>query len=143
MTEKLVTLMSYFAKGVWVQKNFSQWITTIMILVNGGLAMAIIYGGPESFMPPSYEPLVDYTCGNTWIWGVAIGTAAALMCAPKKSLNVVGLWLSMVWHIVWMAAFLMAMINFEPTAITPIPAYAGFALVSATLLTARVIEPKG
>lgn len=111
-----------------------------MILVNAGLAIAILYGGPPSFLPPSYEPLVDYTDGNTWIWGALIGTAALLMGIPNRRVNIVGLWLSMFWHIIWMAAFLMAMINYEPTAITPIPAYCGFALISATLLTARVIE---
>lgn len=114
-----------------------------MVLVNAGLGVAIILGGPGRFPPPSYLPLVEYSRGNTWVWGVLIGLAAFLMICNNKKASVVGLWLSMFWHIVWMTAFIISAVNYEHSAVTPIPAYCGFALISATLLTARVLEPKG
>lgn len=143
MIGEWVTKMSYFAHGQWVRKNLAQWITLIMVLVNLGLSVSIIYGGVSRFPPPSYLPLIEYTGSNVWIWGVFIGIAAIFMLCYNRIVSIIGLWMSMFWHILWMAAFIIAAINYENSALTPIPAYCGFALISATLLTARVLEPKG
>lgn len=143
MIGEWVKSMSYFAKGQWVRKNLAQWVTLIMIFVNAGLAVAIIAGGEARFPPPSYLPLIEYSRNNVWIWGVLIGLAAILMLCYNKTISVIGLWLSMFWHTVWMAAFIISAVYYENSAVTPIPAYCGFALISATLLTARVLEPKG
>lgn len=143
MNRETVNKMSFFAKGRWVQKNLSQWVTMVMIFVNGGLAIAILWGGEMRFPPPSYLPLLEYTNGNVWIWGVLIGLAAFLMLCYNKTISIIGLWLSMFWHIVWMTAFIISAVSYERSAMTPIPVYCGLALISATLLTARVIDPKG
>lgn len=136
-------MMRYFARGLLVDKYLSQWITTIMIMVNIGIGMAILAGGASRFPPPSYRPLLAYTDGRVWLWGLVITLAALLMGTPFRWANIVGLWISMFWHIVWMACFTIAALHYSSAAVTPIPAYGGFAMFSAALLTARVIDKSG
>lgn len=135
--------LKYYAKGFWVDKHLAQWFTTIMIMVNIGLGTAILAGGRERFSLPTYQPLIDYVQGNIWVWGVWIVFAALLMSVPFRWPNIIGLWLSMFWHLIWMGCFAIAVINFSDAAATPIPVYGGFAMMSAALLTARVIDKSG
>lgn len=135
--------LKYFAKGFWVEKHLAQWFTTILIMVNIGLGTAVLAGGKDRFTVPSYQPLIDYSQGNTWIWGIWICAAAMLMSVPFRWPNIIGLWLSMLWHIIWMACFAIAVIHYSDAAATPIPAYGGLAMCSAALLTARVIDKSG
>lgn len=136
-------IVKYFARGLWVDKHLSQWMTTIMIMLHFGLAMAIIIGGPGRFSPPSYSPLIDYTEGNVWIWGLWMGVSAILMGTPFRALNIVGLWIGMVWHICWMSCFTIALLRYPDAAATPIPIYGALAMICAALLTARVIDKSG
>jgi hypothetical protein len=133
----------YFAKGVWVDRHLAQWITTIMIMVHMGLATSIVVGGVERFSIPSYSPLIDYVQGETWLWGMAIGLSGMLMSVPFRWPQIIGLWIGMVWHIIWMACFVIAVIHYPTAAATAIPAYGGFALICSALLTARVIDKTG
>jgi hypothetical protein len=137
---RMVAVLKFYAKGLWVDKHLGAWITVIMIMVHIGLGTAIITGGVERFSPPSYNPLVDFTFGNVWLWGVWIIFSAMLMSAPFRYLNILGLWLGVAWHMVWMSAFTIAALNYETAAATPIPAYGGFAMICTALLTARVID---
>lgn len=130
----------FFASGEWVESHLAQWITTIMIMAHIGLGTAIFSGGIVRFSVPSYNPLVDYTHGQVWIWGVWICTSAILMSTPFRWLNILGLWLGMCWHTVWMACFTIAVLQYETAAATPIPAYGSMALICTALLTARVID---
>lgn len=139
----MVKRVKFFAKGVWVDKHLGQWITMIMIMIHIGLGTAIIAGGRIRFSAPSYNVLVDYTCGYTWLWGIVICCSAFMMAAPFRLLNILGLWLGMTWHIVWMAAFMIASLRYETAAATPIPVYGGLAMICAALLTARVIDKSG
>ena len=132
--------VKYFATGLWVDKHFSQWLTTIVIMIHVGLAMVVLVGGVERFSIPSYKPLIDYSMGNTWLWGIWIGISAALMATPFRWPSIIGLWIGMIWHIIWMACFTIAAINYTVAATTPIPMYGGLALICTALLTARVIE---
>ena len=132
--------VKYFAKGLWVDKHFAQWITTIVIMINVGLGSVILVGGIDRFAVPSYNPLIDFSFGYTWIWGIWIIVAGMLISSPFKWPNIFGLWLSMCWHLIWMACFTIAMLNFDTAATTPIPMYGGMALICTALLTARVIE---
>lgn len=132
--------VKYFATGLWVDKHFSQWLTTIVIMIHVGLAMVVVVGGVERFSIPSYNPLIAYSHGYTWIWGVWIGVSAALMATPFRWASIVGLWIGMVWHVIWMACFTIAALNYSVSATTPIPMYGGMALICTALLTARVIE---
>lgn len=135
-----MTRVKYFATGLWVDKHFAQWLTTIVIMIHVGLAMVVIVGGVERFSIPSYNPLIAYSHGHTWVWGLWIGLSAALMATPFRWPSIVGLWLGMVWHVIWMACFTIAAINYPVAATTPIPMYGGLALICTALLTARVIE---
>lgn len=135
--------LKYFAKGFWVEKHLAQWFTTIMIMVNVGLGVAVLAGGKERFTVPSYSPLIDFVNGETWIWGAWVVLAAMLMSVPFRWPNIIGLWLSAFWHIIWMACFAIAVVHYPDAAATPIPVYGGFAMVSAALLTARVIDKSG
>lgn len=136
-------ILKYYARGFWVDKHMTQWFTTILIMVNVGLGVAVLAGGRARFTLPSYQPLIDYSQGNTWVWGLWIGLAALLMSVPFRWPNILGLWLSMFWHLIWMACFTIAAIHYDNAAATPIPVYGGLAMVSAALLTARVIDKSG
>lgn len=129
-----------FARGEWVEKHFSQWVTTIVIMIHMGLAMAIISGGVERFAIPSYNPLVEYTQGHVWIWGAWIGISGILISVPFKWPNVVGLWLGMTFSIVWMVCFTIAVVRYDNAASTTIPMYGGLAVLNTALLTARVLD---
>jgi hypothetical protein len=132
--------LKYFATGIWVDKHLAQWITMIVIMIHIGLASAIITGGVRRFSIPSYRPLIEYSGGQTWIWGVWIFVAALLMSVPFRWPNILGLWIGMFWHIIWMSCFTIAILNYETAAATPIPMYGGLAMICAALLTARVID---
>jgi hypothetical protein len=133
----------YFAQGFWVDKHFAQWITSILIMIEFGLGVVIIVGGVDRFSVPSYNPLIDFSNGHTWIWGLWICLSAALISTPLRWPNIIGLWLGMVWHLIWMACFTIAVLNYPHAATTPIPIYGGMALLCSALLTARVIEKAG
>lgn len=135
--------IKYFATGLWVDKHLGQWITSIVVMVHFALGVAIVVGGTERFSPPSYNPLIDYTYGHTWIWGMWIAVSAILTATPLRWPNILGLWLGMFWHIVWMASFTTAVLRYETAAATPIPMYGGMAMICAALLTARVIDKSG
>lgn len=136
----MVTYVKYFAKGLWVDRHLAQWVTTIMIIAHVGLAMAVLAGGRERFVRPSYTPLIELTHGNVWIWGVWIFASAFLMGMPFRWPNIVGLWLGMFWHFAWMSCFTIAVLRYELAAATPIPVYGCLAMICAALLTARVID---
>lgn len=137
-----MTRVKYFVKNLWTDEHLAQWIQTIMIVVNVALAAAIVTGGPERFVRPSYEPLIEFARGYTWVWGLALALPAILMTAPFKWPNALGLWLGMVWHILWAGCFSVAMINYANASSTAPIAYAGFAMIHAALLTARVTEDR-
>lgn len=132
--------VKYFAKGLWVDQHLAQWITTIMIMVHVSLGMVIIAGGVQRFSRPSYRPLIDYVDGQVWIWACVIFSSAILMSSPFRWPNIIGLWVGMGWHICWFSCFTVAALRYPDAVATAIPAYAGFAMICAALLTARVID---
>jgi hypothetical protein len=136
----IVMIRRFFAQGPWVESHLAQWITTTVIMIHIGLGTAILAGGKIRFSLPSYSPLIDYSHGNVWVWGVWICVSALLMATPFRVLNILGLWIGMVWHTVWMACFTVATLRFDTAAATPIPIYGGMAMICAALLTARVID---
>ena len=116
----MVQRVKFFARGVWVDKHLGQWVTMIIIMIHIGLGTAIIAGGRTRFSSPSYNPLIDYVGGQTWLWGVWICCSAFLMASPFRWPNILGIWLGMTWHLVWMAAFMIATLRYETAAATPI-----------------------
>lgn len=130
----------YYRPGFMGYPKVLRWFTAIVVAIHVGLALAILIGGKPRFSLPSYEPLVSYTGGNVWIWGVWIGASALFMASPIKGVSVIGLWLGMCWHIIWMSCFTIAVVNYATAAATPIPIYGGLAFLNATLLTVRVID---
>jgi hypothetical protein len=133
-------MRKFFATGLWVDKHLAAWVTVIVIMVNISLAMTIISGGIRRFSIPSYSPLISYTHGEIWIWGVWILVSAVLTSVPFRWPNIIGLWLSMFWHVIWMACFIIAGLRYENAAATPTPLHAGMAMVSVALLAARVFD---
>lgn len=133
----------FFASGIWVDRHLGQWITSIMIMIHIGLGIAIVAGGVERFARPSYDPLIEYVDGQIWIWTLVICGSALLMSVPFRWPNIIGLWVGMCWHVIWMACFSIAMIRYENAAATPVPVYGGMAMICAALLTARVIDKTG
>lgn len=130
----------WFVEGPLEERLLSQWVTGIMIAVHWGLGLAILIGGKERFSLPSYQPLIDLVGGETWVWGVAIAASAWLMMTPFKWLNVLGLLVGVAWMNMWMALFAVSVIHYPTSAATAMVAYAGFAMIDAALLTARVLD---
>ena len=131
---------SWFVAGPLEERLLAQWVTGIMIAVHWGLGIAVLAGGRARFSLPSYEPLIELVHGNTWIWGAVIIVSAVLMMTPFKVLNVAGLFIGVLWMNMWVALFAVALVNFPAAAATPVVAYAGFAMLDAALLTARVLD---
>lgn len=136
----IVERVRYYVTNRWVEHLLSQWITSIMMVVHVCLGLAIILGGPQRFVKPTYQPLIDMVHGNTWIWGAAIITSACLMTVPFRWPIIIGLWLGMSWMAMWMGLFAVSAVSYEEAAATPMVAYGGFALINASLLTARVLD---
>ena len=132
--------IAYFAKGLWADRHLSQWITSIMIIAHVGLGSIILATGSRRFVPPTYDPLIDLTNDNVWIWGVWILFSGVLMSVPFRWPNIVGLWVGMFWHIIWATCFTIAVTESDRAAATPIPMYGAGAMICIALLTARIIE---
>ncbi len=129
----------FLSKEVWVDKRLVQWVTDIMVIINLGLSLSIIVGGSVRFSRPSYQPLLEYSSGHVWLWAIWIGLSGFLITIPIRHVNIVGLWLAMVWYIIWASSFTIAVIRYEDAVATPIPVYGGLALLCAALLLAKVI----
>lgn len=130
----------YYVTNRWAEHLLSQWITSIMMLVHGFLGAAVIIGGQQRFVKPTYQPLIDMVHGETWIWGVVIIISSVFMGVPFRWPIIFGLWLGMSWMIMWMTLFAVSTVSYENAAATPMVAYGGFALINAALLTARVMD---
>ena len=141
----IVQRLRYFVESHWEEHLLVQWLTTIMIGLHLGFGFAVIIGGAERFSLPTYQPLLDLVNGQVWIWGVWTLLAGSLAATPFKWVSVAGLWLGMVWMIMWFALFTVSVMTYPTAAATPVVAYAGFALIDLALLTARAMErrPKG
>lgn len=130
----------YFSTSPRAEHLISQWVTSVMIVVHWGLGIAILVGGRQRFSLPTYQPLIDLSNGHVWLWGLQSILAGALMMVPLKWPNILGLWLGMVFMIMWTVLFSVSVLESPTSAATPAVAYAGFAMINAALLTARVIE---
>lgn len=140
MTRFLERTAHYFVTGSSEERLLAQWITSIMVAIHWGLGISILVGGPQRFVRPTYQPLIDLVLGQTWIWGVAITLAGAFMLAPFRMPNIIGLSIAVVWMIFWTASFSVSVVTYPNAAATAAVAYAGFALINTALLTVRVIE---
>lgn len=135
----MARIMRYLQDS-WTEHQALQWIWNIMIAVHVALGVAVLAGGRARFDYPTYKPLVDMVHGETWIWGAWILVAATLMTIPARWPQMIGLWLGMSWQIMWFTLFAVAVVKYPDSGATASVAYAGFALIDAALLTARVIE---
>lgn len=130
----------FYVVGAWEERLLVQWITSIMIAVHWGLGLSVLVGGQQRFTVPTYQPLIDMTGGQVWVWGVSIMASAALMMLPFKWPNVAGLWVGMAWMVMWASLFSVSLVQYPSAAATPVVAYAGFAMINTALLTARLLE---
>jgi len=130
----------YYVVGAWEERLLTQWVTSIMIVVHWGLGLSVLIGGQQRFTVPTYQPLIDMTDGHIWLWGATIMASATLMMMPFKWPNIAGLWLGMMWMIMWASLFSVSLVQYPNAAATPVVAYAGFAMINTALLTARVME---
>lgn len=124
----------------WVESIIAQWVSIILMLTHFGLGVSIIAGGPERFSRPSYQPLIDITHGQVWIWGVLILLSSVLMIIPVRWLNIIGLWVGMAWMFMWAACFAISVATYPTAVATAMIAYTSLGAINAVLLTARVLE---
>lgn len=123
-----------------VYRHLVQWFTVVVVMVHVGLATVIFTGGAIRFTKPTYNYLVTTVDGEVWVWGALIFLSAVLMSVPFRWSNILGLWIGMVWHIVWMSCLSMAVLTYPTASGLTIPLFGGFALLCAGLLTARVLD---
>lgn len=130
----------YFTVGKRAEQLLSQWVTSIMVVVNICLGIAVTFTSIDRFRGPSYQPLIEFVGGRLWVWGLVFIGSGLLMMTPFRWPNIVGLWLSMYAHIVWSVFFVVALLTSPFSGPTAPIAYTGFATISAALLTVRIIE---
>jgi hypothetical protein len=130
----------HVSKDPWVDHHFAKWISTIVGMVNFGLGIAILAGGVIRFSAPQYESIIFFAHGNLWWWALWIFLSAVLIAMPFRIANILGFWLGMFWHTIWMVGFAIATLHYETAAATPIPMYGGMAMICAALLTVRVLN---
>lgn len=135
-----VTRAVRFVTSNWGNRMAVQWITNIMVSTHVGLGVAVLAGGRERFSFPTYQPLVDLTHGETWIWGAWILFSAGFMMVPDRWPQIIGLWTGMVWHIMWCSLFAVAIVQYPTAGATAAVGYGAFALIDAALLTARIVD---
>lgn len=136
-------LVVNFFRSTWTEHQALQWIANVMVTTHVALGVAVLVGGKQRFAYPTYQPLIDLTGGQTWIWGVWILGAAALMMIPARWPQIIGLWAAMVWQVMWCALFSVAVIHYPTAGVATAVMSGGLALVDAALLTARIVEHDG
>lgn len=116
-------------------------VNLLMGFVHAALGLTIIIAGEDNFDPPTYEPLVTFSFGHFWLWGIT-SIVIALLLNPHlgRRFNIVGLFFGMVWMIVWFSLFFVAVESNPDSAPTPMVCYGGFAMINAALPTAKVSE---
>lgn len=129
-----------FLSESWTEHQALQWVWNIMVTVHAVMGLAVLAGGRERFAYPTYQPLIDLTNGETWIWGVWVLAAGLIMTIPARRPQIIGLWLGMVWNVLWCTLFAVAVVEYPTSGATATVAYGGFALIDAALLTARIID---
>lgn len=129
-----------FLKNLEWNDQIVTWFTLIVAHINFGLAIAILAGGLPRMSSATYAPLLSYSHGQVWVWALIIAFSGGLILGRWKIANILGFWIGMVWHILWMASFLQALFQSPFASSTPIPMYGGMAAIFAALLTDRVIR---
>lgn len=129
-----------FVTSNWGRDMALSWIYNIMIGIHVSLGVAVLAGGEQRFPPPTYQPLIDLTNGETWIWGLWSLAASLLMMVPTKWPQICGLWIGMFWNVMWCACFALAVVEYATAGATAAVVYGGLAAIDAALLTARVVE---
>lgn len=126
----------------WSPEKVLEWLTHILSLIHVGLATSIIVGGFNRFNNPSMQPLIQYVNGEVEIWGVVIFVSGILIATPFKWVSVLGLWIGMCWHFIWMSSFVVAVHDKTNATATAVPMYGGLAIVCAIFLIAKVLDTK-
>lgn len=129
-----------FFNSTWTEHQALQWISNIMGWLHLALGVAVIVGGEKRFSFPTYQPLIDMTHGHTWIWGVWIIFSGLLMTIPARWFQISGLWMGMVWNVMWCSLFAVAIVQYPTAGATASVAYGGLAMIDAALLTARMLD---
>lgn len=132
--------MKHFLTSIWGERMITQWVANVMLLVHGGLGVAVLAGGIERLTPPSYDPIINLVHGEVWIWGVWSLAVAVLLVIPLRWPNVIGLVLGMLWMYTWCGLFAVAVVQYPAATATAMVAYGGFALLDLGLLVVRVID---
>lgn len=130
-------------KVVEMQDRFFNWVNNIMSLGHLGLGVAVLISGQPRFTSASLQPLVYWSSGHMWVWGVWILISAILMRIQVRWPNIIGLWMGMVWHIIWGTSVTVAVIRFENASATGIPIFGILAALCAALLTYKAIDKTG
>jgi len=138
--EAMFVPMRHFLTSAWGERTIMQWVANVMLIVHGGLGIAILVGGLGRLTPPSYDPIIDLVNGHIWIWGVWSIVVAVLLVVPLRWPNIIGLVFGMFWMYLWCGLFAIAIAKYPEASATAMVAYGGFALLDLGLLVVRVID---
>lgn len=115
-------------------KSSHRTASLILGVVHVVFGIAVLIGGSIRFPPPTYQPLLNFTNGEVWPYGLVFLIAGVLTLFHKTIPIMVGLLLSAVIDNFWSALFLVAIFSSPNSGITPSVAFGGYALCDCVLL---------
>lgn len=119
----------------WTQ--IEKFCTGFLGMVHVGFGVSILAGGAMRFPPPTYDPLLRFTDGQVWPYGLLFFVAGILMFFPGWRTRFAGLAAGVVACDTFAALFLVAVVKFPDAGGTAWWAYFCFGS-QASILAALV-----
>lgn len=109
--------------------------SVLLGIIHCSLALAVFAGGQQRFPPPNYAPLLTFSGGRVWPYGLLWLTGGLLMILCCGRCRLWGIFISFLISNTWAALFLVAVLNNPSASFTPTAAYGGYGLLNAVLFT--------
>lgn len=98
------------------------------------IGVSILAASIDRFVSASFRPLLDFTDGVMWPYGLAYVLCGGVMTLGDGLLQRLGLMIGVLVNNVFAALFLVATIQYHDAAPTGIAAYGGYAALDAAVL---------
>lgn len=128
-------------QAVWAEVD--RLMARILGFIHIALGVAVLLGGPERFPPPNYGPLLSFSDGEVWPYGIIwiFGGLLMMFCRNVWG-RLVGMFIIVVLANLWAALFGLAAYQDPTASFTPTVAYGGYALMNATLFWLTYIHSR-
>lgn len=115
----------------WPQ--LERWFCYLLGFIHMTLGVAVLVGGTHRFPPPNYSPLLEFTNGRVWPYGVLWISGGAIMILARGGWRLIGIGLVVLISNLWAALFFVATQESALASYTPVAAYGGYGLINAVL----------